>query len=265
MPYSNIPPELTNKMENCVADLEGKGHDKESAIAICYSSVVEGKPIEEAIAAFKKAGEEIPAPEPMAEAATIKSRVKAAIKALDDLLDEKDIPELVRSGVKNLRETFKKTWADLALDAQSGFERQNESEPHKPSDNLEHFAESYAGIIAEDFGVDDANPARAPLTMRVQLIRPGWGNVKDSHYYTPEVLRRDAHVFEGKKMYTTDHRENEKSVRTEVSKVETIEGFTDDGAPIAKVIVFDPGFAESIRNRAKAGLLDSLECSVLGS
>src|SRR4030065_669010 len=96
MPYSNIPPELTNKMENCVADLEGKGHDKDSAIAICYSSVVEGKPIEEAIAAFKKAAEEITAPEPMAEAATIKSRVKAAIKALDDLLGEKDIPELVR-------------------------------------------------------------------------------------------------------------------------------------------------------------------------
>src|SRR4030066_1420158 len=265
MPYSNIPPELTNKMENCVADLEGKGHDKDSAIAICYSSIVEGKPIEEAIAAFKKAAEEITAPEPMAEAATIKAKVKALARMLDELLGEKDIPELVRSGVKNLRETFKKTWADLALDAQSGFERQNESEPHKPSDNLEHFAESSAGIIAEDFGVNDANPARAPLTMRVQLIRPGWGNMKDNHFYTPEVLRRDAHIFEGKKMYTTDHRENEKSERTEVSVIEAIEGFTDDGAPIAKVNVFDPGFAEKVRNRQKAGVLDRLGCSVLGS
>ena len=263
-PYPGVDPSLTTKMEACVTDVMGQGHDKDSAIAICMTSVVEGKPLEEAIAAFKKAKEEA-TPEPVAEAATIKAKVKAMLRLMEDILDEKDVPELVRSSVKSLRETFRKTWADLALDAQSGFERPRESEPQAPSDNSEHFAESYAGILAEDFGVVDANPARAPLTMRVQLIRPGWGNSKDNHYYPAEVLKRDAHVFTGKKMYTTDHKEGEKSERTEVSVIEAIEGFADDGAPIARVNVFDPGFAEKVRNRQKAGVLDRLECSVLGS
>jgi hypothetical protein len=270
MPYPNIDPsdtETISKMDACVLDLEGKGHDKDSAIAICYSSVVEGNPIDEAIAAFAKAKAEMdnPMPEVVSEAATIKARVKAAIRALDELLDEKEIPELVRSSVKSLRETFRKTWADLANDAASGFERSSESETQKPPDNSEHFAESYAGILSEDFGAVESDPARAPLTMRVQLIRPGWGNTKDNHYYPAEVLKRDAHVFEGKKMYTTDHKEGEKSERTEVSVIEQIEGFTDDGSPIARVNVFDPAFAEKVRNRQKAGVLDKLECSVLGS
>ena len=267
MPYSNIDPsdtETISKMDSCVADLEGKGHDKDSAIAICFSSVVEGNPIDEAIAAFKKHAEEVAAVEPVAEAATVKSKVKAMLKLMEEIMDEKEVPELVRTHVKSLRETFRKTWADLATDAASGFERQAETQ--LPPDNSEHFAESYAGVImSEDFGNIESNPARAPLTMRVQLIRPGWGNTKDNHYYPAEVLKRDAHVFEGKKMYTTDHKEGEKSERTEVSVIEQIEGFADDGSPIARVNVFDPGFAEKVRNRQKAGVLDKLECSVLGA
>jgi hypothetical protein len=198
----------------------------------------------------------------LAEAATIKAKVRGIIKALDELLDEKEIPENIRSGVKGLRETFRKTWADLANET-TGSGRQAESEPQEPTTSQEHFAESYGGaVIMEDAAA--TNPARAPLTMRVQLIRPGWGNSKDMHYYPPEVLKRDAHVFEGVKMYTTDHKAGEKSERTEVSVIEKIDGFTDDGAPIAKVNVFDPDFAEKVRNRKASGTLDRLECSVLG-
>lgn len=264
MPYKNIDdPEKTAQMDSCVEQVMAKGQDKESAIAICYSSIVEGTPLDEAILSFKG----LPSEEAVAEAATVKARVRAAIKALDELLDEKEIPEIVRTHVKSLRETFRKTWADLATDAQSGFARQSESEPQTSPTDVEHFAESYGGaVISEDFGLlDSPNPARQPLTMRVQLIRPGWGNSKDNHYYPAEVLKRDAHVFEGKKMYTTDHREGEKSERTEVSMIEAIEGFADDGSPIARVNVFDPAFAEKVRNRQKAGVLDKLECSVLGA
>ncbi len=264
MPYKNVPDELTGKMDSCVEQVMADGTDKETAIAICYTSVVEGKPLEEAILSFKN----LPSEEPVAEAATIKARVKAAIKALDELLDEKEIPETMRASVKALRETFRKTWADLANDAQSGFTRPTENEPQSPSENpSEHFAESYGGAVMEYEGslLTDGNPDRAPLTMRVKLIRPGWGNLKDNHYYPPEVLRRDARVFEGKKMYTTDHVQGEKSERTEVSVIEAIEGFEDDGSPIARVKVFDPGFAEKVRNRAKAGVLYMLECSVLGA
>jgi len=106
---------------------------------------------------------------------------------------------------------------------------------------------------------------RAPLLMNVALIRPGWGNKKDNHYYSREVLARDAKVFEGVKMYTADHRPDQKSVRTEVSVIKQITGFTDDGAPIAQVAVHDPDFAEATRNRAKLGTLNSLECSILAT
>ena len=104
---------------------------------------------------------------------------------------------------------------------------------------------------------------RAPLLMDVALIKPGWGNKKDNHYYSPELLRRDAEIFEGVKMYTSNHKPDQKSVRTEVSVIKKITGFTGDGAPIASVAVHDPDFAEATRNRAKLGTLDSLECSIL--
>lgn len=123
------------------------------------------------------------------------------------------------------------------------------------------FAESYAPavVLAEE---DAANP-RGPLELDVQLIQPGWGNARDNHYYPREMLARDAKVFEGAKMYATDHRQEEKSVRTEVSQIKRITGFSEAGAPIARVVVFDPDFAEAARNRARAGLLSSLECSIL--
>lgn len=107
--------------------------------------------------------------------------------------------------------------------------------------------------------------ARAPLLMDAVLIQPGFGNKRDGHYYSREVLKRDADVFKGIKMYTTDHRLGEKSVRTEVSVVRDIVGFTEDGAPIGRIAVHDPDFAEATRNRAKLDTLESLECSILAT
>lgn len=44
MPYQNVPDELQDKMERCVTRLkEGGEYDEQGAIAICYSSIVEGK------------------------------------------------------------------------------------------------------------------------------------------------------------------------------------------------------------------------------
>jgi len=126
---------------------------------------------------------------------------------------------------------------------------------------LSESASGHAIALAETQAI--VGGPRAPLLMDVVLISPGWGNKKDNHYYSPEVLARDAKVFEGAKMYTTDHRQGDKSVRTEVSVVKKIKSFTDDGAPIASVAVHDPDFAEATRNRDKLGTLDSLECSIL--
>lgn len=129
----------------------------------------------------------------------------------------------------------------------------------------ERLAESNGGALAlveADMPLEVPN-ARSPLQMDVRLITPGWGNSRDKHYYGRDILERDAKVFEGVKMYTTDHRDAEKSVRTEVAQIQTITGFTADGAPIARVNIFDPAFAEQTRNRAKSNALKSLECSIL--
>jgi hypothetical protein len=254
-------------MDSCVQQVMDTGKDKSSAVAICMVSVTEGKPLEEVILAFDAKSLDAPVSPsvetaPVAEAATIKARVRAAIRALDELLTEREIPENIRSGVKSLRETFRKTWADLANETAGT--REAESQPQTSPNISEHFAESWGGVATIEEVSTDTNPARAPLTMRVQLIRPGWGNKTDNHYYPAETLKRDAHVFEGVKMYTTDHKQGEKSVRTEVSRINKIVDFTPEGAPVAEVNVFDPSFAEQVRNRAKSGALDSLECSVLG-
>lgn len=128
------------------------------------------------------------------------------------------------------------------------------------------FSESAVGSvieIAEDDVPPTINQRRSPLKVNVRLIRPGFGNRADNNYYSADVLKRDAHLFEGVKMYPTDHKQEHKSAMTEVSVIEKITGFTDDGAPIARVNIFDPEFAEKTRNRAEAGQLTTLECSIL--
>lgn len=104
-----------------------------------------------------------------------------------------------------------------------------------------------------------------PLHLDVALIQPGWGNARDNHYYNSDVLRRDASVFKGVKMYESDHRAAEKSTRTWVSTVTDIVGFTDDGAPIARVSVHNKDFAERLLALNADKLLDKMECSILAS
>lgn len=54
MPYSNVPEDLQDKMESCVTQvMEGdESLDKPAAIAICYTSVVEGKSLAHAKAYY---------------------------------------------------------------------------------------------------------------------------------------------------------------------------------------------------------------------
>ena len=102
-----------------------------------------------------------------------------------------------------------------------------------------------------------------PMALDVAFIEPGWGNEHDNHYYPAEVLKRDAHVFEGAKMFETDHRPEEKSTRTWVSTITTISGFTDTGAPVARVIVHDEDFAKRLKALNEAAMLEKMECSIL--
>jgi hypothetical protein len=135
----------------------------------------------------------------------------------------------------------------------------------EPADVAEaELAESASGhaiALAERAAADGV----VPLHVDVALIRPGWGNKRDKHYYPREVVARDAGVFAGVKMYESDHRDEEKSTRTWVSTVKEIVGFADDGAPIGRVTVHDRGFAERLMALAADDLLEKMECSILAA
>lgn len=172
-----------------------------------------------------------------------------------------------------LEDLFGNTAVDMSAGSETGDiagetgETEPAGEPEAIAENLAESALSGAVLIS-DPNADDSSIAEAdskPLEVAVQIIRPGWGNTRDNHYYPAEMLRRDAEKFIGAKMYETDHREDEKSTRTWVSTVKEITGFTDDGAPIANVIVHDPSFGERIRNLNTAGMLDRMECSILAN
>jgi hypothetical protein len=125
----------------------------------------------------------------------------------------------------------------------------------------EALAESVGGVAESVLG--EAGTDSAPLTMRVKLIEPGFGNAKDKHYYGSEMLRRCADVFKNAKMFETNHDDRQKSTRTWVSTITGIVDYSPTGAPIAEVVVHDPSFAERVRNLSAKGLLGQLPCSIL--
>lgn len=109
------------------------------------------------------------------------------------------------------------------------------------------------------------NDGQGPLTLKVKLIEPGFGNKRDGHYYPAATLSRDAHVFKGAKMYETDHRPEDKNTRTWVSTIRDIVGFSETGAPLAEVVVHDPSFAQRMRNLKQAGMIEQMACSILAN
>ncbi|MFA5322347.1 MAG: hypothetical protein WC373_06695 [Smithella sp.] len=170
-------------------------------------------------------------------------------------------PENKITDAQNLIDEF---MAELAMVLTPSMENTSEKETEKSKDDGKDsvkLIESFSGEITLQESNDPGNVTYLDL----QIIRPGWGNTHDNNFYPKETLAKDANKFVGVKMYETDHREDEKSTRTWVSTVKEIKGFTDDGAPIARVAVHDPGFAQRIRNLQAAGILDKMECSILGS
>jgi hypothetical protein len=125
-------------------------------------------------------------------------------------------------------------------------------------------AEDTATLSEAEAAVVEAG-RRAPVIIDFQVLTPGPGNKKDNHYYPAEVVERDIHVFAGVDVFTTDHKEPDRSERTKVGKVLACPTrFTEAKAPVAQVLIYDPHQAEKARNRADAKALDTLECSILG-
>ena len=113
--------------------------------------------------------------------------------------------------------------------------------------------------------IEGDNGSGAPLKLRFAVIEPGFGNKKMNRYYPAQMLRENAHKFKGVKMYATNHKASEKSVRTEVGIVlDCPVGYTNTGGIIGEAGIFDAAFAQNIRNRAELGVLNSLEDSIIG-
>lgn len=118
----------------------------------------------------------------------------------------------------------------------------------------------------EEMGIQAGNPRRFPVLVDFAIIKPGFGNERDNRYYSAGLLERDGHVFEGVPVYATNHLDSEKSERTKVGKVRRVKGLSEDGL-VGQFLIYDPDQAEKTRNRADAGELHTLECSIyaLGS
>lgn len=142
----------------------------------------------------------------------------------------------------------------------------NDAEIETAESDVTELAEIDSGAVVSIVEKADEPGELVPLALDVVVIQPGLGNKRDRNYYSAEMLKRDApEVFDGAKMYETDHREDERSTRTWVSTIKAIDRFTEQGAPIARVIVHDPSFARRVIALEKGGLLHKMECSIVAA
>jgi len=184
----------------------------------------------------------------------IKIRLVQFKALLDNVMWQEEVEDKAQA-IRNLTEEF----IAILPEASEGVEEQETL-------TEANFAESEMGSVVALVEADEgAQKERKPLQLDVVVIQPGWGNAKDNNYYSAEMLRQYAGVFEGAKMYATDHRADEKSVRTEVSQIlKCPVGFTETGAPIARAGVINDAFEAYVRNRDKLGILADLHCSIKG-
>lgn len=133
----------------------------------------------------------------------------------------------------------------------------------------ERLAESFEGTItgralAIAEAGDVAGGGTVPLILEIAAITPGWGNRRDNHYYPAEMLAEYApRVLRDVKMYESNH--GAKTNREWVSTILETDRFLEDGTPVSRVGVHDPGFAQRVQALASLGKLHLLECSILAS
>lgn len=97
-------------------------------------------------------------------------------------------------------------------------------------------------------------------------VIPGWGNKKDNHYYDKPVVIKFAPVWNGAKMWATDHKQQDKNALNQVTEViQSPAGYTDDGIPFARAVILSPEFEEIARRRKAAGILHTLHNSIVAT
>jgi len=160
--------------------------------------------------------------QPVAEAATIKSKARSAAKALKSLLADKTLPKELQDGVEGLVTALQKTWSDLAAETEGeDASTTNGESARSPLSATEAFEidGDYVPLIEKAVRRDGSIP--------IKIIQPGWGS---SGFYPAEVLKRDGpQIFtKDTKMYWNHQTNQEEAERPEGDLNNLAAVFTSD-------------------------------------
>lgn len=179
------------------------------------------------------------------EAKDIKASLEAARKAIDDNDWE--------AAMKAVEELLKSYGYTLTNDMM---------ETNGPKDKA-RLSESSFGY-AVDF--TERERPDGPAYIDLVPLQPGWGNSRDNHYYPADVVKEFANVWLGAKMWATDHKQEDKNALNQISEVVLAPaGYTEDGVPFVRAVILNPEFEEVVRRRKRAGILNSLYCSIIAA
>lgn len=213
----------------------------------------------------------------MGDSIIVRDRDENKLYAVDYTQNSEGIVFVPRAEWKEVKLTYKFVAPAQTTESEP---QEPESEPaQEPEGAMESFTESLEAMLPESItdaddlsALSEAERAtvgegrRAPVLVDMQLIEPGPGNQRDGHYYPAEVLKRDIHVFKSAEMFACDHKESERSERTKVGIVLDVPTrFTEKGAPVGRVLIYDPDQAEKTRNRADRNVLSTMQCSIFGT
>ncbi len=250
-----IEPKLTLGQANIIAEWADKIEDVESPFAV-------------AIANFKKAYEvkaDKWVKKEVAEADDVNKTTEAVTK--QKVIQPSDnVETTVTEGDATPPDTLARAEVVLAelekiMDKKQETKEAAVPEAEVPQEvTMEKLAETATGVSVLSGG--EANNDQGPLTLKVKLGEPGFGNKRDNHYYPKEMWARDVRMFIGAKMHESEHG-NDKNSGNSVSIITDVLGFTDTGGPLVEVVAYDPYFAQRVRNLNEKGLLETLECSIL--
>ena len=102
---------------------------------------------------------------------------------------------------------------------------------------------------------------------RVVVIKPGFGNLVDNHYYPAETLSRDFAVFEGVKMYS-DHQTSEEekqrpegSIKQWVASLKNVR-FEEGVGIVGDAIVIEPWLQQKLATLRDQKLLSEMGISI---
>lgn len=175
---------------------------------------------------------------------------------------------LVGVGAKLFRVEYTIEGQDVTFDPREDWQPATLEVQVMESDDIAQASESRNSGFGEHYPVVvnliEDNPASGVKEADILLIRPGAGNSRDKNFYPADVLKRDAHKFEGVPMFATNHNPQEQTPRNRVATiVESGKRFTEDGEPIARIAVQKEWFWNDLKLLERYGLLHTVHNSIM--